>query len=168
MQRQCSCQGKAWSSHRMGTMGGVMHMAAGSMTISTRVTRRSLETPTPDKINTSEYFQQIFETPGRPQAKVCSDAARCCNDWLSCHTRQSTRQAFCLGWCRCTDYKVAWFCQCCHTAYEAAPSRSVLVRLQCMHLLCDHSATFTGHTPLTLYGCSACLPTCRPQRTHRP
>jgi len=45
-------------------------MAAGSMTINTRVTRRSQETPTPDKINTSEYFQQIFETPGRPQAKV--------------------------------------------------------------------------------------------------
>ena len=45
-------------------------MIAGSMTINTRVTRRSQETPTPDKINTSEYFQQIFETPGRPQAKV--------------------------------------------------------------------------------------------------
>ncbi|DBA87727.1 TPA: hypothetical protein ACH3X1_004729 [Trebouxia sp. C0004] len=42
----------------------------GSMTINTRVTRRSQETPTPDKISTSEYFQQIFETPGRPQAKV--------------------------------------------------------------------------------------------------
>ncbi len=47
-----------------------MCMDAGSMTINTRVTRRSQETPTPDKINTSEYFQQIFETPGRPQAKV--------------------------------------------------------------------------------------------------
>ena len=47
-----------------------MCMVAGSMTINTRVTRRSQETPTPDKINTSEYFQQIFETPGRPQAKV--------------------------------------------------------------------------------------------------
>ncbi len=45
-------------------------MIAGSMTINTRVTRRSQEIPTPDKINTSEYFQQIFETPGRPQAKV--------------------------------------------------------------------------------------------------
>ncbi|KAL3140611.1 hypothetical protein ABBQ32_005181 [Trebouxia sp. C0010 RCD-2024] len=42
----------------------------GSMTINTRVTRRSEETPAPDKINTSEYFQQIFESPGRPQAKV--------------------------------------------------------------------------------------------------
>lgn len=47
-----------------------MRMVAGSMTINTRVTRRSQETPTLDKINTSEYFQQIFETPGRPQAKV--------------------------------------------------------------------------------------------------
>ena len=50
---------------------------AGSMTINTRVTRRSEETPASDKINTSEYFQQIFESPGRPQAKVC-DHDICC------------------------------------------------------------------------------------------
>lgn len=85
-----SAKYKLGQASRTVTEGNVTYMAAGSMTISTRVTRRSLETPTPDKINTSEYFQQIFETPGRPQAKVCSDAARCCSDWLSCHTRQST------------------------------------------------------------------------------
>lgn len=45
-------------------------LVPGSMTINTRVTRRSQETPAPDKINTSEYFQQIFDFPEKPQAKV--------------------------------------------------------------------------------------------------
>lgn len=48
----------------------VAMQCTGSMTINTRVTRRSKETPAADKINTSEYFQQIFESPGTPQAKV--------------------------------------------------------------------------------------------------
>ena len=43
---------------------------AGSMAVTTRVTRRLQETPAPDKLSTSEYFQQIFETPGKPKAKV--------------------------------------------------------------------------------------------------
>lgn len=40
------------------------------MAVTTRVTRRLQEAPAPDKLSTSEYFQQIFETPGRPKAKV--------------------------------------------------------------------------------------------------
>lgn len=54
---------------------------AGSMAVTTRVTRRLQETPAPDKLSTSEYFQQIFETPGRPKAKVsqCSQANKTSN-----------------------------------------------------------------------------------------
>lgn len=63
----------------------------GSMTINTRVTRRSQETPTPDKINTSEYFQQIFETPGRPQAKV--KASQCYTKYKFRSQEAADRQA---------------------------------------------------------------------------
>ena len=61
----------------------IVRVLTGSMTINTRVTRRSKETPAPDKINTSEYFQQIFESPGRPQAKVCKQH-RMCNPQTFC------------------------------------------------------------------------------------
>ncbi|KAL0034900.1 hypothetical protein WJX77_012066 [Trebouxia sp. C0004] len=63
----------------------------GSMTINTRVTRRSQETPTPDKISTSEYFQQIFETPGRPQAKV--KASQCYTKYKFRSLEAADRQA---------------------------------------------------------------------------
>ncbi|KAL0028582.1 hypothetical protein WJX79_003346 [Trebouxia sp. C0005] len=63
----------------------------GSMTINTRVTRRSQETPTLDKINTSEYFQQIFETPGRPQAKV--KASQCYTKYKFRSQEAADRQA---------------------------------------------------------------------------
>lgn len=63
----------------------------GSMTINTRVTRRSEETPASDKINTSEYFQQIFESPGRPQAKV--KASQCYTKYKFRSQEAADRQA---------------------------------------------------------------------------
>ena len=38
--------------------------------VSTRVTRRSEEAPSPQRLSTSEYFQQLVDSPSRPQPKV--------------------------------------------------------------------------------------------------
>jgi hypothetical protein len=38
--------------------------------VTTRVTRRLQERPAPDRLTTSEFVQQLIESPGRPQPKV--------------------------------------------------------------------------------------------------
>lgn len=42
----------------------------GGMQVSTRVTRRLEEEPGPERLSTSEYFQQLIESPQRDQPKV--------------------------------------------------------------------------------------------------
>lgn len=42
----------------------------GGMNIVTRVTRRSEEAGGLDRINTSEFFEQVFQTPGRVEPRV--------------------------------------------------------------------------------------------------
>ena len=39
--------------------------------MSTRVTRRSAANPAPDRLDTSEYFEQVFGSPGRREPRAC-------------------------------------------------------------------------------------------------
>lgn len=38
--------------------------------MATRVVRRSAEGVGPERLDTSEYFQQLFDSPGRPEPRV--------------------------------------------------------------------------------------------------
>lgn len=49
----------------------ILNMALpGGVDVTTRVTRRSETTAPPDRLDTSEYFQQIYASPGRREPKV--------------------------------------------------------------------------------------------------
>ena len=45
-------------------------MSAGGTSVITRVTKRSEAKPAADRIDTSEYFQQVFQQGGKPEPKV--------------------------------------------------------------------------------------------------
>ena len=45
-------------------------MGAGGTNIVTRVVRRSEENSAADRINTSEFFEQVFQVPNKVEPKV--------------------------------------------------------------------------------------------------
>jgi len=45
-------------------------LSTGGMDITTRVVRRSEQRLEDNRLDTSEYFRQIYEVPGRPEPKV--------------------------------------------------------------------------------------------------
>ena len=68
-------------------------VGAGGADVNTRVTRRSTATPGADRLDTSEYFEQVFGNPGnrepRLKASQCFTKYKCA--WRARHGRLGGR-----------------------------------------------------------------------------